>query len=387
MTFVRSGSARVGIPTDMTTVTQPRNEFFSESIVPGPSKRRSGYIPTLDGWRAVAIIWVIEGHSRAWSYGWVSNHWIRATGYRGVQLFFSLSGFLICTRLLREEKRNGAISLRSFYTRRLSRIQPAAMTYLFVVALLGMAGVIPCFWRGIAGASLMVRNLWPTSLAPGYWYTAHFWSLAVEEHFYLLLPGLLVLVRRRRLLMLSALALALEIWQMVVFRVPILHEGRSWQVAQRTDVVLGGILLGSVFAVALTYPRWMLFAKTYLRSWVAVLIAAVLFFELQRHHSSEVQSTIILVYPILIVATVLHADSWLGRLLELAPVRYVGRISYSLYLWQQLFFNEEEALNPHSFHSHTLLCWVGTVSCAVASYYFVETPMIRWGHRVARQMA
>ena len=351
----------------------------------GSAKQRSGYLPALDGWRAVAIVWVIEGHSKAWSYGWISNHWVRDTGYRGVQLFFALSGFLICTRLLREEKRFGAISLRSFYTRRLFRIQPAAMTFLFVVAMLGIGGVIPSFWPGIAGAALMVRNLWPTSLVPGYWDTAHFWSLAVEEHFYLLLPGFLVLVRRRRLLMLSALALALEVWRMIVFSVPVLHPGRIWQVAQRTDVVLGGILLGSVFAVALTHPRLLQFATTYLRSWVALLITGVVFFELQHHHSSSVQSTIILVYPILIVATVLHAESWLGRLLELAPVRYVGRISYSMYLWQQLFFNEDEALNPHSFHSHMLLCWFGTIACAMASYYFVETPMIRRGHRIAKR--
>jgi peptidoglycan/LPS O-acetylase OafA/YrhL len=143
-------------------------------------KPRSGYLPTLDGWRAIAILWVMEGHSKVWSHGGISNEWVRDTGYRGVQLFFALSGFLICTRLLREETRFGGISLRSFYTRRVFRIQPAAMTFLLVVVLLGVVGVLPQFWPGIVGAALMVRNIWPTNLAPGYWYTSHFWSLAVE---------------------------------------------------------------------------------------------------------------------------------------------------------------------------------------------------------------
>jgi peptidoglycan/LPS O-acetylase OafA/YrhL len=136
--------------------------------------KASAYISTLDGWRAIAILWVLEGHSRPWSIWGISNHWLVETGYRGVQLFFALSGFLICTRLLREENRFGLISLRSFYTRRVFRIQPAAMTYLLVVMILMLCGAIPTFWPGVAGAALMVRNIWPSKLSAGYWYTSHF---------------------------------------------------------------------------------------------------------------------------------------------------------------------------------------------------------------------
>ena len=347
--------------------------------------KQSGYIPTLDGWRAVAILWVLQGHSQPWSVGWISNHWVSATGARGVQLFFALSGFLICTRLLREESRFGAISLRSFYTRRLFRIQPAAMTYLFVVVLLSFFGIIPVFWSAIAGAALMVRNIWPTRLAAGYWYTAHFWSLAVEEHFYLLLPGFLVLFRRRRLGILTFVAVALEIWREIVLHTPQLQHGLEWQVAQRTDVVLSGILVGSVFSVALTHERLFEIAKTLLRPWVATLYTLFIFFELQRHHSSTAQAVIITVYPLLIVATALHPNTVLGKFLELAPVRFVGRISYSLYLWQELFFHGEELPVPGSFRSHVFLCWCATFACAIASYYWIETPLIRRGHKIAKR--
>ena len=345
----------------------------------------SGYIPTLDGWRAVAIFWVLVGHSQAWRLGSFSNHWLRETRLRGVQLFFALSGFLICTRLLREERRFGAISLRSFYTRRLFRIQPAAMTYLFVVILLSIAGIIPVYWLGIVGAALMIRNIWPLHLHAGWWYTAHFWSLAAEEHFYLLLPGFLALIRRRRLAVLSVLAVALEIWRRVVMETPQLQRGLEWQVAQRTDVVLGGILLGSVFAVALTHGRLLQLAKSFLRPWVAVLYAGFVFFELERHHSATVQAVIITVYPFLLVGTSLHPETFLSRLLELAPMRFVGRISYSLYIWQQLFLPGDDPIAPHTFHSHVFLCWGATFACAIASYYLIETPLIRRGHKIARR--
>jgi peptidoglycan/LPS O-acetylase OafA/YrhL len=349
------------------------------------SSKRSSYLPSLDGWRAIAILWVLEGHSALWKWGTLSNGWLRDTDSRGVQLFFALSGFLICTRLLREEERDGSISLRSFYTRRVFRIQPAAMTYLFVVVLLSVCGVIPHFWSAIAGGALMVRNVWPTALKPGYWYTAHFWSLAIEEHFYLLLPGFLVLFRRSRLAILLGTVVVLEIWQAVVFSTPRLQNAVGWQVAQRTDIAMGGILLGSAFAVAFTHEGVLRFAVSIVRPWVALLYAAIVFLFAARHHSSLAQTPLMTVYSILIIATVLHPESVSTKLLELAPVRFLGTISYSLYLWQQLFSNGEEVPPPHSLYSHVLLCWCATFACAIASYYLIERPLIRYGHRIVRK--
>ena len=349
------------------------------------SSKGSSYLPSLDGWRAIAILWVLEGHSSLWKWGPLSNGWLIATDSRGVALFFALSGFLICTRLLSEEARTGAISLKSFYTRRVFRIQPAAMTYLLVVVLLSAFGAIPRFWSGIAAAALMLRNIWPTALNPGYWYTAHFWSLAVEEHFYLLLPGFLVLFRRSRLAILLGTVAALEIWQHIVFSTPRLQNGLSWQVAQRTDIAVSGILLGSAFAVALTHKSILRFAVSVVRPWVALLYAVFVFVMAARHHSSLAQLPLITVYPLVILATVLHPESAMTKLMELPPVRFLGRISYSLYLWQQLFSNGEGIPSPHSLYSHVILCWCCTFVCAIASYYLIEAPLIRRGHAIAKR--
>jgi peptidoglycan/LPS O-acetylase OafA/YrhL len=344
--------------------------------------RSRAYIPTLDGWRAVAILWVLEGHSQPWSIGGVSNAWLRATGDRGVQLFFALSGFLICTRLLREESRFGAISLRSFYVRRLCRIQPAALTYLALVSLLMLSGAIPRAWSAVAGAALMIRNFFPVRATN--WQTAHFWSLAVEEHFYLFLPGFLVLCRRYRMAILSALVMLFEVWRLVVLQTPRLR-GFAPLVYLRTDMVIGGILLGGVFALALRKTNLSALAATYLQPWVALLYTAVVFIRLAIHHSRSDHALLITVYPLLIVATALHPVSFTSRLLELAPLRFVGRISYSLYLWQQLFFDYYVPPTPHSFRSHVFLCWCTVFACAIASYYLIETPVIRWGHKIAKR--
>jgi peptidoglycan/LPS O-acetylase OafA/YrhL len=347
-------------------------------------KRSKGYIPTLDGWRAVAIVWVLFSHAQVWSFGRFSTNLLHETGSNGVSLFFALSGFLICTRLLREEETFGSISLRSFYTRRLFRIQPAALVYLLTVALLGAFGFIAWYGLGIAGALLMVRNVWPPSTHPGFWQTVHFWSLSVEEQFYLLLPGFLVLFRRRRLAILSLVVIALEFWHIVVRQHPSLAEF-GFLIFLRTDLVLNGILLGSVFALALRKDTLCFWAKRLLHPWVAFLYVAIIVIFLGHHTALAGFAPFTTLYPIVIISTVLHPESIFGKFLELPALRFVGRISYSLYLWQQLFFYPFAPPAPGSFRSHQTLCLAGTFACALASYHLIETPFIRIGHRLARR--
>jgi peptidoglycan/LPS O-acetylase OafA/YrhL len=340
----------------------------------------SGYIPTLDGWRTVAILWVLFGHSEPWKAGWISSDWVN--GGRGVQLFFALSGLLICNRLLREEQRFGGISLRSFYTRRLFRIQPAAMMYLAVVSIFMLTGAIPHVWSTVVGSALMVRSFWPRAATN--WETAHFWSLAVEEQFYLFLPGFLLLCRRRRLAALSTLVVLFEVWRVVVMETPRLRA-LSGFVYLRTDTVIGQIFLGSVFALALERARVMEYAKAYLYPWMSLLYAALVFTRIGFHHSRSDHALEITVYPLLIVSTMLHPESLTSRFLELPLIRFVGRISYNLYLWQELFFDPLYVPASGSFRSHTLLCWCAVFGCAIASYYLIERPLIRRGHGIARR--
>jgi peptidoglycan/LPS O-acetylase OafA/YrhL len=348
-------------------------------------KGKGVYLPSLDGWRAIAIIAVILFHCRLLHWGVISDAWPHALGGRGVDLFFALSGFLICGRLLREEAQNGAISMRSFYTRRIFRIQPAALTYLAVLSILILSGVVYKLdrysvspWPSVAACVLMVRNIVPKTF---FFETAHFWSLSVEEQFYIFLPTFLVLCKRYRLAALAGLFIAVNIWRVVYLSGAL----RPPEVFHRTDLVCGAILLGSVFALALARPGIRALAESYLRPWVAIAYGISVFVVTEIHHSRTEYVLITLVYPLLIAATTLHPKSWTTRFLELAPLRFVGRISYSLYLWQEIFFDPFAPAPPHSFRSQVLLCWIATFGCAIASYYLIEMPLIRYGHKLARK--
>lgn len=349
-----------------------------------PSK---GYIPTLDGWRAIAIIWVIYAHlgRHPGSPGTGFEHFTHAIadwGDHGVQLFFALSGYLICTRLLREEKTYGGISLKSFYVRRLFRIQPPAIAYLAFLSLLTLIGVIQPYWKGIFAALFMVRNIWPAQVDHRFWYTSHFWSLSVEEHFYLMLPAFLVFVRRWRLRLLVVAVLGLDVWRAVVFSHPALqHFG--WMVDLRTDVLLGNIVIGSLFAVALTRPEIRAWAQRWLRPWVALLYTAAVMTAFTLHLRRFEYQMVITTYPVLLVATSFHPNTPFSRFLELRWMRFLGRISFSLYIWQQ-FFMWPVIWTPELWlFRHPSLCLLLLLPVATASYYWVELPLVRVGHRLA----
>jgi peptidoglycan/LPS O-acetylase OafA/YrhL len=153
----------------------------------------------------------------------------------------------------------------------------------------------------------------------------------------------------------------------------------------RTDTVIGEIFLGCAFALALRREKVQEFAETFLYPWVALLFTAAVFARLTFHHSRSDHALGITVYPLLLVSTMLHPGSLTSRFLEFAPMRFVGRISYSLYLWQELFFNPFHVPVPGGLRSHTLLCWGAAFGCATASYYLIEKPLIRYGHRIARK--
>src|ERR1700750_2044000 len=176
------------------------------------------YVPTLDGWRALSVLSVIFFHSL---HNGVPPtgilHRIAVHGHLGVDMFFAISGFLICGKLLNELNETNSISLSRFYLRRFFRIIPPLWTYLSVLALLTAAGWVSISRWGFGSSVLFVRNYFPcydwTVLGP---YTAHFWSLAVEEHFYLLCPLAMLLIGTRfRRLAWSAflLALCVFVWR------------------------------------------------------------------------------------------------------------------------------------------------------------------------------
>ncbi len=353
------------------------------------SAPRTGYIPTLDGWRAVAILLVLFSHAaHGWAQHAASGGWFGrvATATHGVNIFFGLSGLLITTRLLEEWRHDGSISLRRFYVRRAFRILPAAMLCLACIGALGVLGLLPVIDREFLAAVFFYRNYLPPVLGAhgaGY-FTAHYWSLAVEEHFYLLWPALLLLAGGRRALWIAvAIAIGVAGWRRVELWREIANYHRVLPVYfVRTDTRLDSLMWGAVAALVLARPgaRAWLAARFNQSVWLAI---AVLYLAIIARYGTRPTLFEAAIVPALLVGTVLAPSGAVGRLLEHPAMRWIGRLSYSLYLWE-LFFVYYPGVE------HTLgvlqtfpVNLVAAVGCAAASYYFVERPLIRMGHRLA----
>ena len=122
-------------------------------------ERKSGYLPTLDGWRAIAVLGVLCTHDAVLIVFGHSTGNYKGLGGWGVELFFAISGFLITWRIVEDESKVGIFRVKDFYVRRAFRIQPAALVYLTVIAVLALVGVLPFFsWRHWLGALLLFNN-------------------------------------------------------------------------------------------------------------------------------------------------------------------------------------------------------------------------------------
>jgi peptidoglycan/LPS O-acetylase OafA/YrhL len=341
----------------------------------------AGYLPTLDGWRAVAILAVIfqhDGyHAGTFGGGWLFLH----GGWSGVDLFFAISGLLICSRLLEEEKVFGRISLRNFYIRRAFRILPPALLFLGTIAVLALTGVLHIGLGEWLGSALFLRNYSSLlgKMGPDSYFIGHFWSLAVEEHFYLILPAVLVLTRKGwRVPVLLGLSLLVMVHRFHVL------ETRPWgEVLFHTDIRLDGLLIPALFAVLVQSDKVAVYLRKWLRFW-PVLVVPIMALYSWREGSFLQMTLVALLMPMMVLGSVLNPAGLLAKALEWAPLKYLGRISYSLYIWQELFFTGHMNIGyPLGILESTPLRYVATLAIAIASYHLLERPLIKLGHRLA----
>jgi peptidoglycan/LPS O-acetylase OafA/YrhL len=333
------------------------------------------YVPTLDGWRAIAVLIVMAFHDRIHSLGPISTQWLQENGKLGVHVFFAISGILIVSRLLEEKRLNGAISLKRFYTRRAFRILPAALTFLVVAGLLILLGVYRATLLQWLGALLFFQNLLPK--VPGYgWITGHFWSLSLEEQFYFLIPALLCLSTKKLKVVLPALLVISYAWSLYCT-----HRGWTATHEGRFDLAIHVLLLPALVAFALTYPRARTWIQRLTWCWPLWLIAPFLVLRMQYAVKDLLMDVAL---TGLVVGTTLNPTSWLGIALEWPWLRWIGRLSYSLYLWQEIFLGMRFAPEQHPrWMQSSLLGWSLSFAAACASYYLLEERLVRVGHRLA----
>jgi peptidoglycan/LPS O-acetylase OafA/YrhL len=341
----------------------------------------------LEGLRGVAVIAVLLFHLGCpWAAG----------GFVGVDAFFVLSGFLITGLIIREHERMGRISLPAFYARRVRRILPAAL--VTIVVTVGVAAFVlapldlPEITIDGAAAALSVGNIrfafeatdyfGPTTPSP----FRHFWSLGVEEQFYLLWPALMILAlarggsRRRVVLLIGgvvAASFAGSIWLTGVDQAWAFYSfpTRAWQLG------LGGLLAATA---AWFTRRSSLLLGTIALAGVVGLVSAVVLID----GSMPYPGALALLPAIATAAVVVGGDRrGPGRwLLSLAPLRWFGRISYSLYLWHWPFLVLPVLALGRELALDERLALAGiSIAVAAASWRWIEEPFRRgWSPTISR---
>jgi peptidoglycan/LPS O-acetylase OafA/YrhL len=341
-------------------------------------------LPSLDGWRAVAILGVLAVHDVPVMAGHTSLQPAQDYGGLGVVLFFAISGVLICSRILEEEALTGRFHLKLFYIRRLCRIQPAALVYLAVIGVLTLCGILHEHLKYWLGALFLYQNFLfrpdQTTEVQSF-FTGHFWTLAVEEHFYLLVSLALFFVKKRRLAFFTALFVLVKIAHKIgIHYTPdALIRRTYWQIQL--------LLLPSLAALLLREPKVREAAVRWMRPGWVFLVTALACMAARLRGTEYVTSVLLYAFTAWVVSTMLHPHSWTTRGLEWKPLRFIGRISYSIYLWHVLFFSTK--VGP-PVNSHLLLVlserpwkYVCALAVATASYYLIEKPFVRMGHRLA----
>jgi peptidoglycan/LPS O-acetylase OafA/YrhL len=317
-------------------------------------------LPVLDGVRGIAIALVLMGHG-LWDTPFQTT--ALGLGYAGVSVFFVLSGYLITRVLLSEERTFGRVRLPRFYGRRALRIFPAFYGYLAVLGLLAWRGIVPPPDRATWLASLFYfRNMDGAG-----WETAHLWTLALEEQFYLFWPVVFMLTPRR----FRVTAIIVLVAAFTASRAYSLFGGHyDGGFYTRPELRMDTFLIGAAFAIS----DW-----TFVRARYAhfVLAALILWSVLTPHFLGTVAAPGLLALIDTPVSAFLLGGliSWLvkpsgqraARYLSRKPIVALGVVSYSIYLWQQLFFGPR-------------MHWWSLPALALAallSYRLVELPTLR----------
>jgi peptidoglycan/LPS O-acetylase OafA/YrhL len=336
------------------------------------------YREDLDGLRALAVLPVVLFHA---GFGLLSG------GYVGVDVFFVISGYLITDHLYKEVQ-GGRIDIARFYERRIRRIFPA---FFFVVASVLIAGLflllpleLTDLSKSALAATFSVSNFW-FYFDSGYFSAAaetkpllHTWSLAVEEQFYLLWPPALWLLyrfARHRLLLVTLVLCGLSLGLNAVM-IQISPSATFYMLPTRAWEMLAGA------ALAISSYRPQRHREAIAAIGAALIVVPMLVYTADTLFPGLAAVPVVL-GTVLVIASA--ENTAVGRFLSTTPMRGVGLISYSLYLWHwpplalaNLHFGEDVPLEV------SLLCIVLAIIMAAVSWRFIEQPFRRPAVRTIR---
>lgn len=372
--------------------------------MPRPVSAKDTYLPGLDGIRAIAVTAVVLYHLNVPGL---------SGGLLGVGIFFTLSGFLITTILLRAWARTNSVGLIGFYLRRARRLFPAVVLVIAVVIVATLIAdrdnLGATVANGVAGL-FYVAN-WHTIAAGGDYFAItagnggpldHLWSLSVEEQFYfiwpLLLIGMIVLFRGNLRVVAVVTGLLSAVSFVLLYKYSIRPADvmpALWSTTRAyegTDTRAGGLLIGAVFAIVLferpfraTEGRWKVPVDVL---GLASLVGLGWIIYFSGSHPASLYSWGILAQSLLtavLVISAIHPGSMIVRnLLGAQPFRWIGERSYGIYLWHLpvIYFTPQGWIDAHA-----VLAGIGQVAVTLLlsalSWTLLEDPIRRNGFRAA----
>jgi len=338
-------------------------------------------VPSLDGLRAISIGLVLLGHATRLGLGHSFPFRLAFShAILGVDVFFVISGYLITTLLLEEKAKFGSISLRLFYIRRSLRILPAFLVFvgtLFVMNVMGYANIPTRLWIFIL--------TYTSNFTPRVWVVGHLWSLSVEEHFYLLWPLAVRFAKIRTCVGIAVLA----IFTGILIRAAAALTGYQIvnpNLPDATPYVVGPIAMGCLLAIAGTRARTIALRC---RKWAgpATLLATAVILLLDTvdlRAANRLRDIVMNLLVTLVVARFVFLPTGLAAAcLNSRPLVFIGKLSYSLYLWQQLF------MHPSSKAAICKFPWnvMGAFATSCASYFLIEARFLKLRKRFRRTRA
>ena len=318
-------------------------------------------IPSLDGLRALAIGLVLLCHFTDYpDLARLASMILGRYGHAGVRIFFVISGFLITTLLLQERNRFGRIDVKKFYVRRAYRILPVAYLYMIFVT--------AAFFSTLTAKDIAVSFTYSTAYVNDRPYVlTHLWSLSVEEQFYLVWPAIVVI----------SVVLARWVAVGVVVGAPIIrllmmtaHLGQSRLLPISADALAIGCLL------ALLQPRLSnisFFKRPSCRAiWILALAIPAL-----AAGGRTYQCVLMPIFDVAVALGIQSAIRAKYSLFNAAIPVWIGRVSYSLYLWHMPFSELSRRVWYTRFPINIVLSFL----VAATSYYVVEQPILRFRDR------
>lgn len=342
------------------------------------------YIPALDGVRGIAILVVMafNGHLLGMQGGFI-----------GVDIFFVLSGFLITSLLVQDFRLTSRIGLKNFYLRRALRLLPALfalMLFCIVFVLIFQPDKAANTLKGVLYTLFYIAN-WAQAppLDPGIGPLSHAWSLSVEEQFYIVWPLLLLALLRIKskgvvlaiLLFLISGSVAISVWLWQA-HVPFLRMYFG------SDTRAHELLIGCVAALLISWGVFQYADRFrgifHIASAISIVgILSSLF--LLRHNTAFVYNggfTLIAIATAIVIVDLVLYPSAILPFFEFAPLVWVGKISYGLYLWHfPIFEASRRLLDERAPLVYQAIGVVTTLLVATASYYLLEKPFLKLRHR------